>query len=39
MFFTNASGLIENNFMPYTTDSWSNGQVKLGFRISRTFAL
>lgn len=39
MFFTNASGLIENNFIPYTTDSWNNGQVKLGFRISRTFAL
>lgn len=39
MFFTNASGLVENNFIPYTTDSWSDGQVKLGFRISRTFAL
>lgn len=39
LFFTNASGLIENNFVPYTTDSWKNGQVKFGFSISRVFAL
>lgn len=39
MFFTNAGGLIENNFLSYTTDSWSKGQVKFGFCISRTFAL
>lgn len=37
--FTNALGLIENNFIPYTTDTWTKGQVKLGFCISRTFAL
>jgi len=39
LFFTNASGLIENNFIPYTTETWSRGQVKFGFTISRTFAL
>jgi len=39
LFFTNASGLIENNFIPNTFDSWSKGQVKFGFNISRTFAL
>ncbi len=39
LLFTNASGLIENNFIPYTSDSWSKGQVKFGFCISRTFAL
>jgi hypothetical protein len=39
LFFTNASGLVENNFIPYTTDSWGKGQVKFGFCISRTFAL
>jgi hypothetical protein len=39
LFFTNASGLIENNFIPYTTDTWTRGQVKFGFTISRTFAL
>jgi len=39
LFYTNASGLTENNFIPYTTDSWAKGQVKFGFCISRTFAL
>jgi len=39
LLFTNASGLIENNFIPYTYDSWRKGQVKFGFCISRTFAL
>jgi hypothetical protein len=39
LLFTNASGIIENNFLPYTTDSWSDGQIKFGFCISRTFAL
>lgn len=39
MFFTNAGGLIENNFIPYTTDTWTKGQVKFGFCISRTFSL
>lgn len=39
LFFTNAGGLIENNFIPYTTDTWTKGQVKFGFCISRTFSL
>ncbi len=39
LFFTNASGLIENNYIPYTNNSWGHGQVKFGFSISRTFAL
>ena len=39
LLFTNATGLIENNFIPYTTDTWTKGQVKFGFCISRTFAL
>ncbi|MDZ4663430.1 MAG: DUF5777 family beta-barrel protein [Bacteroidota bacterium] len=39
LFFTNAGGLIENNFIPNTFDSWNKGQVKFGFNISRTFAL
>lgn len=38
MFFTNSSALIENNFIPYTSDTWSKGQIKFGFCISRTFA-
>ena len=39
LFVTNSGGLIENNFIPYTTDTWTKGQVKFGFSISRTFAL
>jgi hypothetical protein len=39
LFYTNAAGLTENNFIPYTTDSWGKGQVKFGFCISRTFSL
>ena len=39
LFVTNAGGLIENNFIPYTLDTWTKGQVKFGFCISRTFAL
>ncbi len=39
LLFTNAPGLIENNFIPYTSDTWTKGQVKFGFCISRTFAL
>lgn len=39
LFVTNAGGLVENNFIPYTLDTWTKGQVKFGFCISRTFAL
>jgi hypothetical protein len=35
--FTNCSGLIENNFLPNTTDSWLKGGFKFGFNISRVF--
>lgn len=34
---TNAAGIMENNYIPETTDSWENGGMKLGFNISRTF--
>jgi hypothetical protein len=36
---TNASGIIENNYIPGTTDSWSKGGYKFGFNISRVFNL
>ncbi len=39
LFFTNAPALIENSFIPYTSDTWTKSQVKFGFCISRTFAL
>lgn len=35
--FTNASGIMENNFLPRTNDSWLKGGFKFGFNISRVF--
>ncbi|MBK5283804.1 MAG: hypothetical protein JJE25_00240 [Bacteroidia bacterium] len=37
--FTNAVGLLENDFIPNTTDSWGNGGSKFSFNISRIFKL
>jgi len=37
--FTNSSGIIENQFIPNTPDAWNDGDVKLGFNISRVFYL
>lgn len=34
---TNASGIIENYFIPNTTDTWTKGGYKFGFNISRVF--
>jgi hypothetical protein len=36
---TNASGIVENNFLLNTTDDWTQGGMKLGFNISRVFNL
>ena len=36
---TNASGIIENYFIPNTTDAWSKGGYKFGFNISRVFTI
>jgi len=36
---SNASGLVGNNFVPSTSDTWLKGGFKLGFTISRTFNL
>ncbi|PCH66760.1 MAG: hypothetical protein COC01_07300 [Bacteroidetes bacterium] len=33
--FTNAAGIIENDFIPNTTSDWLNGGYKLAFTISR----
>lgn len=35
--FTNASGIIENNYIPYSSDDWLKGGFKFGFNISRVF--
>ncbi|MEO6904146.1 MAG: DUF5777 family beta-barrel protein [Bacteroidia bacterium] len=37
--FTNCSGIIENNYIPNTTDDWLKGGYKFGFNISRVFSL
>ena len=37
--FTNASGIVENNYLPNTTDNWLKGGFKFGFNISRVFNL
>jgi hypothetical protein len=37
--FTNATGIIENDYIPYTTKQWSENEFRLGFTISRIFNL
>jgi hypothetical protein len=37
--FTNTTGILENQFLPYTSSSWGKGQFRWGFSISRTFTL
>jgi uncharacterized protein YgiM (DUF1202 family) len=39
MDLTNAAGITENFFIPYSPDSWTKGGYKLGFNISRAFPL
>jgi hypothetical protein len=34
---SNSAGIIENDFIPNTRDSWQEGGYKLGFHISRVF--
>jgi hypothetical protein len=35
--FTNATGIAATDYIPYTTSSWSKGEFRLGFTISRRF--
>jgi hypothetical protein len=37
--FTNASEILENRFIPRTTNSWGKGQFRWGFTIARSFVL
>lgn len=37
--FTNSRGLLENDYLPYNTANWAQGQFRLGFTISRSFPL
>ncbi len=36
---TNATGMSETDFIPYTTSNWTEGEFRLGFTISRIFNL
>ncbi len=39
MSFTNTTATLENQFMPSTSSSWTKGQFRWGFTITRTFSL
>lgn len=37
--FTNATGIIPTDYIPYTRSNWLDGQFRIGFTISRIFNL
>lgn len=37
--FTNATGIMETDYIPYTTTNWLDGEFRFGFTISRLFNL
>ena len=37
--FTNATGIFETDYIPYTSSSWGDGEFRMGFTISRWFNL
>lgn len=37
--FTNARNVLENRFLPRTTDSWGKGQFRWGFTLTRNFTV
>lgn len=39
MFVTNSFGIVESQFLPFTTTSWSDNGVRIGFNVSRVFGL
>jgi hypothetical protein len=39
IFFTNNAAILENSFIANTTSSWTKGEFKFGFNISRTFGV
>lgn len=36
---TNATGIAETDYIPYTTSSWSDGEFRIGFTIARLFKI
>ena len=39
MNFTNATGIEQTDYIPYTTSNWMDGEFRLGFTIARQFRL
>ncbi len=39
LMFTNASGILENSFFPYTKSNWADGAFRWGFNLTRNFVL
>ncbi len=39
LFFTNSIGMIEKAFIGETTGTWTKGDIRFGFNISRVFTL
>ena len=37
--FTNSTAILENQFIPATSSSWTDGEFRWGFSITRTFTL
>lgn len=37
--FTNATAIMETDFIPYTTSSWGQGEFRMGFTVARIFNL
>jgi len=37
--FTNATGIVPTDYIPYTTSNWADGAFRFGFTISRIFNL
>jgi hypothetical protein len=37
--FTNATGIVENLYLPFTTSNWLDGEFRLGFNIARNFVI
>lgn len=37
--FSNSTGIIESQFIPYTNRNWLDGEFRFGFNISRIFSL
>jgi hypothetical protein len=39
IYLTNSQGLLEEQFIPMTTGTWSEGDIHIGFNINRTFQI